>query len=150
LASRRRSFTYPERVKVESTATTLQIDQSDIKLGLDATETAVKSAKLDDYRVVYFATHGLVADDPEIYKLWKVEPALAPQDQMNRASLMTAFFLQARMAQLKMNADWVVLSGCNTSTGDKPGAEATLSGLARAFYAGIQFTFGFALEGRRR
>src|SRR5271166_5737857 len=37
---------------------------------------------------------------------------------------------------LKLNADWVVLSACNTIAGDKPGAEA-LSGLARAFfYAG--------------
>ena len=42
------------------------------------------------------------------------------------------------MAQLKLNADWVVLSACNTIAGDKPGAEA-LSGLARAFfYAGAR------------
>jgi CHAT domain-containing protein len=39
---------------------------------------------------------------------------------------------------LKLNADWVVLSACNTAAGDKPGAEA-LSGLARAFfYAGAR------------
>ena len=39
---------------------------------------------------------------------------------------------------LKMNADFVVLSACNTAAGDKPGAEA-LSGLARAFfYAGAR------------
>jgi hypothetical protein len=30
---------------------------------------------------------------------------------------------------LKLNADFVVLSACNTAAGDKPGAEA-LSGLA--------------------
>jgi hypothetical protein len=37
-----------------------------------------------------------------------------------------------------LNADWVVLSACNTMAGDKPGAEA-LSGLARAFfYAGAR------------
>ena len=37
-----------------------------------------------------------------------------------------------------MNADFVVLSACNTAAGDKPGAEA-LSGLARAFfYAGAR------------
>ena len=37
-----------------------------------------------------------------------------------------------------LNADWVVLSACNTIAGDKPGAEA-LSGLARAFfYAGAR------------
>ena len=43
-----------------------------------------------------------------------------------------------RVAQLKLNADWVVLSACNTIAGDKPGAEA-LSGLARLFlYAGAR------------
>jgi CHAT domain-containing protein len=44
----------------------------------------------------------------------------------------------SEVAQLKLNADWVVLSACNTIAGDKPGAEA-LSGLARAFfYAGAR------------
>lgn len=42
------------------------------------------------------------------------------------------------VAQLKLDADWVVLSACNTAAADKPGAEA-LSGLARAFfYAGAR------------
>jgi CHAT domain-containing protein len=42
------------------------------------------------------------------------------------------------VAQLKLSADWVVLSACSTIAGDKPGAEA-LSGLARAFfYAGAR------------
>ena len=42
----------------------------------------------------------------------------------------------SEVALLKLNADWVVLSACNTMAGDRPGAEA-LSGLARAFfYAG--------------
>jgi CHAT domain-containing protein len=42
------------------------------------------------------------------------------------------------VAQLKLNADWVVLSACNMMAGDKPGAEA-LSGFARAFfYAGTR------------
>ena len=37
-----------------------------------------------------------------------------------------------------LNADWVVLSACNTAAEGKPGAEA-LSGLARAFfYAGAR------------
>jgi CHAT domain-containing protein len=42
----------------------------------------------------------------------------------------------SEVAQLNLNADWVVLSACNTASGAEPGAEA-LSGLARAFfYAG--------------
>jgi CHAT domain-containing protein len=44
----------------------------------------------------------------------------------------------SEVAQLKLNADFVVLSACNTIAGDKPGAEA-LSGLARSFfYAGAR------------
>jgi CHAT domain-containing protein len=44
----------------------------------------------------------------------------------------------SEVAQLKLNADWAVLSACNTIAGDKPGAEA-LSGLARSFfYAGAR------------
>lgn len=39
----------------------------------------------------------------------------------------------SEVARLKLNAEWVVLSACNTAAGDKPGAEA-LSGLARAFF----------------
>jgi predicted small secreted protein len=42
------------------------------------------------------------------------------------------------LGQLRLNADWVVLSACNTAAGGEPGAEA-LSGLARAFfYAGAR------------
>jgi CHAT domain-containing protein len=42
------------------------------------------------------------------------------------------------IAALTLNADWVVLSACNTISGERPGAEA-LSGLARAFfYAGAR------------
>jgi CHAT domain-containing protein len=44
----------------------------------------------------------------------------------------------SEVAQLKLNADWVVLSACNTAAAERPGAEA-LSGLARAFfYAGTR------------
>ena len=42
------------------------------------------------------------------------------------------------MAGLKLNADWVVMSACNTAGAGAPGAEA-LSGLAKAFfYAGAR------------
>jgi CHAT domain-containing protein len=51
------------RTEVETIAKSLDVGKDDIKLGLDATEQAVKQSKLDDYRVVYFAAHGLVAGD---------------------------------------------------------------------------------------
>ena len=108
--------------------------RSSIHLRQAASETTVKRSTLSDYRVVYFATHGLVAG--EIKGL--AEPSLAltlpKQPSETDDGLLTA----SEVAQLKLNADWVVLSACNTIAGDKPGAEA-LSGLARAFfYAGAR------------
>ena len=39
----------------------------------------------------------------------------------------------SEIAGLKLDADWVILSACNTAAGGAQGAEA-LSGLARAFF----------------
>jgi CHAT domain-containing protein len=126
------------RDEVEKVAKTLNAPASDIHTGLEATEAAVKQAPLDQYRIVYFATHALVAGDLKAFAQAKAEPALAltipdkPTDQDDG-------LLQAsEVSELKLNADWVVLSACNTAASDGVGAEA-LSGLARAFfYAGAR------------
>ena len=105
---------------------------SDVRLGRDASEAAVKRAPLSQYRIVYFATHGLVAGDVK----GLAEPSLALTVPKEPTALDDGLLTASEVAQLKLNADWVVLSACNTAAGDKPGAEA-LSGLARAFfYAG--------------
>jgi len=126
------------RKEITEITAELRADPADIRLGLDATETAVKQAKLDQYRIVYFATHGLVSGDLEEFDKSKAEPALALTfpDMPNEFDdgLLTA----SEIAQLKLDADWVVLSACNTAAPEKAGAEA-LSGLARAFfYAGAR------------
>ena len=46
---------------------------------------------------------------------------------------MTAISPPRRSRRLKLDADWVILSACNTAAGHAAGAEA-LSGLARAFF----------------
>jgi len=107
---------------------------TDIHLGRDASEASVKRAPLADYRIVYFATHGLVAGDIK----GVAEPSLALTIPAQPSELDDGLLTASEVAQLKLNADWVVLSACNTIAGDKPGAEA-LSGLARAFfYAGAR------------
>src|SRR5205814_9386425 len=66
------------------------------------------------------------------------EPSLALTLPKQPTELDDGLLTASEVAQLKLNADWVVLSACNTAAGDKPGAEA-LSGLARAFfYAGAR------------
>ncbi|MGB4866893.1 MAG: CHAT domain-containing tetratricopeptide repeat protein [Hyphomicrobium sp.] len=104
--------------------------ESDLHFGTAATETAVKATDLSVYNVVYFATHGLIADDIEGLR----EPALVltPPDvpDANDDGLLTASEISE---SLRLNADWVVLAACNTAAESKPGAEA-LSGLAKSFF----------------
>jgi CHAT domain-containing protein len=120
--------------ELRAVAKDLGAPASDIHLGRDASETTVKRLRLADYRVVYFATHGLVAGDIK----GLAEPSLALSIPAQSSDLDDGLLTASEVAQLKLNADWVVLSACNTIAGDKPGAEA-LSGLARAFfYAGAR------------
>jgi CHAT domain-containing protein len=107
---------------------------NDLFLREAASETNVKSASLRDYRIIYFATHGLVAGDVKGLG----EPSLALTLPQKATEIDDGLLTASEIAALKLNADWVVLSACNTIAGDKPGAEA-LSGLARAFfYAGAR------------
>jgi CHAT domain-containing protein/Tfp pilus assembly protein PilF len=119
--------------ELKAIAASLSAPDSPVFLDSNATETSVKATSLEDYRVVAFATHGLVAGDGasdlEEPALVLSHPA-APSDQDD------GFLTASEVALLNMNADWVILSACNTAAGYKPGADP-LSGLARAFfYAG--------------
>jgi tetratricopeptide (TPR) repeat protein len=108
--------------------------ESSIHLRWNANEATVKRTMLSDYGIVYFATHGLVAGDVK----GLAEPSLALTLPKEPSDLDDGLLTASEVAQLKLNADWVVLSACNTIAGEKPGAEA-LSGLARAFfYAGAR------------
>jgi CHAT domain-containing protein len=120
--------------ELNAVAKDLGVAASDIHLGSDASETSVKRLALADYGIVYFATHGLVAGDVK----GLAEPSLALSIPKQPSELDDGLLTASEVAQLKLNADWVVLSACNTIAGDKPGAEA-LSGLARSFfYAGAR------------
>jgi CHAT domain-containing protein len=115
--------------ELKAIAQKLGVPESDIHLGRNASERNVKRAALSDYRIVYFATHGLVAGDVK----GLAEPSLALSIPAQPSELDDGLLMASEVAALKLNADWVVLSACNTIAGDKPGAEA-LSGLARAFF----------------
>jgi CHAT domain-containing protein/tetratricopeptide (TPR) repeat protein len=120
--------------ELNAVAKDLGVSSADIHLGEDASETTVKRAALADYSIVYFATHGLVAGDVK----GVAEPSLVLSIPRQPSEFDDGLLTASEVAQLKLNADWVVLSACNTIAGDKPGAEA-LSGLARSFfYAGAR------------
>ena len=86
-------------------------------------------------RILAFATHGLVSGDLK----GLTEPALVLTPPKIGTDDDDGLLTASEVAQLKLNADWVILSACNTASSDgKPGAEG-LSGLARSFfYAGAR------------
>jgi CHAT domain-containing protein/Tfp pilus assembly protein PilF len=110
-------------------ANKLHAAAQDIKLGMAASETAVKTIDLTQYKIIYFATHGLIAG--EVKGLGEAALALSLPDKPTELDdgLLTA----SEVSQLKLNADWVILSACNTADGRTVGAEA-LSGLAKSFF----------------
>jgi CHAT domain-containing protein/tetratricopeptide (TPR) repeat protein len=116
---------------------------AEIHLGADATEATLKalnrSGALAEYRVIHFATHGLVAGDVEITAKRQGEPALVlTPPQTSKGPDDDGLLTASEVAQLDLDADWVILSACNTAAAQSTGGEA-LSGLARAFfYAGAR------------
>jgi CHAT domain-containing protein len=123
------------RDEVNELAKILAADpQQDLILGPDATRQSVlkssASGQLGKKQVVVFATHGLLAGDlPNLN-----QPALAMASTANPAD--SPLLTLEDVLGLKLNADWVVLSACNTAGADGRAQEA-LSGLARGFfYAG--------------
>jgi CHAT domain-containing protein len=121
--------------EIRNIAVTLRADLArDVFIGAAATEGAVKATDLSAYRVVAFATHGLIPGDLDGLS----QPALALSSPKMVGDREDGLLTMGEILGLKLNADWVVLSACNTGSGEGAGAEA-VSGLGRAFfYAGTR------------
>ena len=121
--------------ELKSIALALQADPSKVlNLGKDANEKAVKTMDLSGFKVLAFATHGLVPG--ELNGL--TQPALALSAPAVSGADGDGLLTMEEILALKLDADWVVLSACNTGAGSGAGAEAA-SGLGRAFfYAGTR------------
>jgi CHAT domain-containing protein len=98
----------------------------DARFGAQATRTAALTTDLSNRRVVAFATHGLRPGDlPGLSR-----PALAMAATTQAESPLLTL---DDVLTMKLNADWIVLSACNTASDDGRTQEA-FSGLARAFF----------------
>ena len=119
------------RSEIEQIAAILHADPDrDVLLGRKATEARVKAAELEPYRVVSFATHGLVPGDLD----GLTQPALAlTAPELGGDAENDGLLTLGEVLSLRLDADWVVLSACNTGAADGSGAEA-FSGLGRAFF----------------
>lgn len=104
---------------------------ADVFLGDEATETRAKSLP-GGPRIVHFATHGVLDERFPLnsYLLLAPDPATGSED-----GLLQAWEI---FEQVRLDAELVTLSACDTGLGAESGAEG-LIGLARAFqYAGAR------------
>ena len=116
--------------ELRQVAELLGAGEADLHLRYAATEDRIKALDLSNSRVLHFATHALVAGEIE----GVIEPALVLTPPAKGSARDDGLLTASEVAQLKLNADWVILSACNTAAGDgTPGAEG-LSGLAKAFF----------------
>jgi CHAT domain-containing protein len=117
------------REEVTSIAKMLQSDPSkSLYLGGRASRSNALHQDLSRYRMLAFATHGLIPGDVPGLN----QPALAMSTSDPSGFLLTA----QDILNMRLNADWVILSACNSGAAEGAGAEA-LTGLGRSFfYAG--------------
>jgi len=103
--------------------------------GPDASKTRLLAHDADHslarVQVLSFSTHGLLTGD--FSGLTEPALALAHPPKVGADPSDDGLLKASQAAALTLNADWVVLSACNTASGDGQGAEG-LSGLARAFF----------------
>ena len=141
----RRQYPLPETTdELCAVAKLMGATEQAVHLGHKATEKAIKALSangtLARARVVHFATHGLLAGETELLSAAKAEPSLILTPPATPSEEDDGLLTASEVSQLRLDADWVVLSACNTASAatDKLDAEA-LSGLARAFfYAGAR------------
>jgi len=98
----------------------------------DATETRIKtlsqSGDLARYRVISFATHGLIAGE-----LGAANAGLVLTPPKVASAEDDGLLTTAEIAALRLDADFVILSACNSAAGSADQQEG-LSGLASAFF----------------
>jgi CHAT domain-containing protein len=121
--------------EIRSIARVLNADiGTNVFLGSDFSHRRLKTMNLADRKVIAFATHALVPGDLDGLD----EPALALSSPVVTGEKEDGLLTIDEILKLKLNADWVVLSACNTGASAGQGAEA-VTGLGTAFfYAGAR------------
>lgn len=116
-------------LEIEEIGKVVGAQSSDIFLHKQASVKQVTSMDLSDRKVIMFSTHGLVPG--ELNGL--TQPALAMSSPEVTGDQDDGLLTMDKVIALKLDADWVVLSACNTAAGEGLGSEA-VSGLGRAFF----------------
>ncbi len=127
-----RGFAFPAlpRALGELTAMKASLDRAGgvLLTGATATEAALAKLPLASFDVIAFATHGVLAG--EVPGL--TQPALVLSTPATIDGDDDGMLTAGEIARMKLDADWVVLSACNTAQGGS-GGSPEYAGLATAF-----------------
>lgn len=121
--------------ELEAMRTALKAPQTSIFTAARASESNFRNADLSSADILALATHGLLAGEIR----GAAEPGLVFTPPEIATETDDGLLTASEIAGLKLNADWVILSACNTAAGDGSEGAPGLSGLARSFfYAGAR------------
>jgi CHAT domain-containing protein len=118
--------------ELRAVANALGASTGNLLLGPNATERALRQHPLNDYRVISFATHAVVAG--EIEKVTEPALVLTPGEGEATNSQNDGLLTLSEIANLTLDANLVILSACNTAASDGHASGRGLSGLANAFF----------------
>ena len=122
-------------VEIEALSRAFGSSKGNIFLNSRATEANLRQTDLSTARILALATHGLLAGELGD----AAEPGLVFTPPDAPTALDDGLLTTSEIAGLKLNAEWVILSACNTAAGDGSEGATGLSGLARSFfYAGAR------------
>ena len=126
----RKIYTKVEGSSEEILTVSQHFNKSDISILLDvnATETKLKNLDLRKFQIIHFATHGETSGAVKGYN----EPFLVLTPPEKGTEEDDGLLTMTEIMQLENNANIVILSACNTASGNQKNSEG-FSGLARAF-----------------
>lgn len=109
----------------------MRVSSNDIWHGARATETEIRrlseAGELSKYRVVHFATHGALSGQLS----GNGEPGLLLTPPDKATEIDDGYLSASEIAALKLDADWVILSACNTAASGVGWGRGTVGSGAR-------------------
>jgi CHAT domain-containing protein/tetratricopeptide (TPR) repeat protein len=102
----------------------------DVRIGAAFTAASLRAPEVSEARILHLATHALLPGELSCL----AEPSVVVSTPGNAANADAAFVKASELLALKLNADLIILSACNTGGPGGAGGGEALSGLARAFF----------------
>jgi len=116
--------------ELRAICSSLDGDPKELYFRSQATESLIRSKDLSKFRVVGFSTHALTAKE----LIGTDEPVLVLSTPDVPTQTDDGMLASSEIAEMRLDAEWVLLLACNTAAPDGNSATEGMSGLSRAFF----------------